>query len=122
MHPTYETFQLTKKVFAMKKYTVNSPLNHDNQAYAIGDTVEMSEEQAAHLVARERITPVAEKAAPVKVEGSETHPAGADADTPAAGTATAAAAAAAADAPVVGAPSGAKQVAKKPVAATSKKR
>ena len=102
----------------MKKYTVNSPLNHDNQAYAIGDTVEMSEEQAAHLVARERITPEVEAAAPAKVAGSETQSAGADANAPAAGTADAAAGAPDA----AGAPQAAKKPAAKKAAATSKKR
>lgn len=40
----------------MKKYTVNSPLNHDNEPYAIDDTVELSDEHAAPLVALGRIT------------------------------------------------------------------
>lgn len=33
----------------MPKYTVKSPLNHDNKDYAIGDKVEMSEKQAEPL-------------------------------------------------------------------------
>lgn len=48
----------------MNKYIVNSPLNHDNRPYAIGDTVEMSEEQAAHLVELGRITLDAREPAP----------------------------------------------------------
>ena len=74
----------------MKKYTVNSPLNHDLRPYAIGDTVEMSEAQAAHLVALGRITLVEAEAAPGKEAGLQNdaaQPPGADADTAAAAAA-----------------------------------
>ncbi len=39
----------------MKKYTVNSPLKHDDRTYAIGEEVELSDKHAAPLLALEGI-------------------------------------------------------------------
>lgn len=41
------------------KFTVKSPLDHNNKSYPIGSTVELSEEEAAQV--RDAVEPVADK-------------------------------------------------------------
>ncbi|MGE0671965.1 MAG: hypothetical protein AB7O64_02810 [Methylibium sp.] len=52
----------------MPKYTVKSPLDHDGKRYAIGKSVELTEEEAEPLLGHTvELPPAAEKpAAPTK--------------------------------------------------------
>ncbi|MGE0388445.1 MAG: hypothetical protein AB7Q97_27285 [Gammaproteobacteria bacterium] len=51
-----------------KTYTVASPIEHDKEHYAVGETIELSEPQAAALLAVGAVEAPAEKAPP-KSEG-----------------------------------------------------
>lgn len=45
----------------MERYIVTSPVRHDGKDYAVGKVIELSEEQAAALIAAGAVRPAAEE-------------------------------------------------------------